>query len=77
MTEQQFIDRKGDMWIVRQCYDDDNCVAVERWMHYDDDRERDEPNDDLHIPLESLGDLIEALRTFDREAGSPTEGGGK
>lgn len=92
MTEQEFIDKNGDLWTVRECCGDhENCVAVERWWPpiekdalavaidrevggEEDDDEAPRPGyrqaDDFHIPLESLGDLVDALRKYDRKAGA-------
>lgn len=92
----EFTDKNGDLWIVRECEADDDCVAVKKWwppassppdeisraidaMFPDEEEEDDDEAPrpgyrmagDFHIPLASLGDLIEALRKFDRGAGRP------
>jgi len=82
----EFTDKKGDRWVIRECENDDHCVVVEVFMkprhatvpddlnHIDGLLEAMQPRDDeplnsFHIPLESLGDLIDTLREFDRNAG--------
>jgi len=62
----EFTDKKGDRWVVRECDNDDHCVAVERHMALQDGGEKQ--TDDFHIPLESLGDLIGALKQYDKQA---------
>lgn len=80
---QEFTDKKGDRWVVRECDNDDHCVVVEVYMkprpvtvpddlkHIDGLAEAmmprdDEPLNSFHIPLESLGDLMAAIRAYDR-----------
>jgi len=105
----KFEDKHGNIWVVRECEHEEDCVVVESWypkpiirnagiknelesmgmsanaaaVVADGIRERDATEEDgaprvgfrklndFHIPLHSLGDLIEALRQYDREQGAP------
>ena len=57
----EFIDERGDRWIVREC-DDPECTVIERCVVTDHGNEL-EPFA-MHLPTASLGKLMLALRTF-------------